>query len=173
MLDIQYSRDGQQMLFIQPHSSSAVLWRARADGAEMVQLTDARLFVYTEKFSPDGKRVTVMGRFPNQPWRVYWVSSEGGALHEVAGPPGNLADPTWSPDGQTIVFGLPPTYWTEPDAPRGLYRADLAKVDTQRFRVLMAGTARACRPMGASLLRCRLMSVEWEYLKRAPGHGAR
>jgi Tol biopolymer transport system component len=63
----------------------------------------------------------MMARWPDQPWKIYWVSAEGGALHEINVPITNQADPNWMPDNQSILFGQPPLFFAEPDTPRAIY----------------------------------------------------
>lgn len=78
-----------------------------------------------------------MARRPDKPWKIYWGDVEGGAWHEIPGPPDNQCDPNWSPDGQTILFGMPPEFMAEPNVERYLYIYDLRTGKT----TLMSGTA--------------------------------
>ncbi len=116
-----FSSDGKWMALCQAHDWQWVLWRARSDGSEWLPLTDQRLRVHHARFSPDGKRIALMAKWPDQPWRVYWVATDGGALHELNVPITSQADPNWMPDNQSILFGQPPRYYTEPDTPRAIY----------------------------------------------------
>jgi len=79
------------------------------------------------RYSPDGSKVAIMAEPPKGPWKVYWVSAEGGSLHEVRAPIAVQADPAWSSDSQSIIFGLPPENFGAgaPDVIRHLYRYDL------------------------------------------------
>jgi dipeptidyl aminopeptidase/acylaminoacyl peptidase len=102
--DPAFSADGKWMVVIRMHSWESILWRARSDGSEWLQLTDSRLFPVHARFSPDGKRTVMMARWPEQPWKIYWVATEGGALHELNVPITSQADPNWMPDNQSILF---------------------------------------------------------------------
>jgi DNA-binding winged helix-turn-helix (wHTH) protein/Tol biopolymer transport system component len=119
--DPAFSPDGKNMVFIQWHGWESILWRARSDGSELLQLTDPKLFLMHARFSSDGKRIIMMAKWPDQPWKIYWVSAEGGALHEINVPITSQADPNWIPDNQSILFGQPPPYIAEPDTSRAIY----------------------------------------------------
>src|SRR5271169_1635824 len=116
-----FSADGKWMAAVEMHNREYVLWRARGDGSEWLQLTDPKLSIHHARFSPDGTRLVMMAKWPDQPWKVYWISVDGGALHELNVPIASQADPNWMPDNQSILFGQPPRYFAEPDAPRAIY----------------------------------------------------
>jgi len=120
-----FSSDGKWMVLDQVQTRESVLWRARSDGSEWLQLTDPKMEVIHGRFSPDGKRIALMAKWPDRPWKIYWVSAAGGALHEINVPIANQADPNWMPNGQSILFGQPPRYLAEPDTPRAIYVHDL------------------------------------------------
>src|SRR5208337_4896852 len=119
--DPAFSEDGKWVVFIQQHTREDVLWRARSDGSGPVPLTDPKLLVFHARFSADGKRIALMGKWPDRPWKIYWISAEGGALHEINVPITSQADPNWMPDNQSILFGQAPRYFAEPDSPRAIY----------------------------------------------------
>jgi len=78
------------------------------------------------RYSPDSSKIAIMAAQPKGAWKVYWVSAEGGSLHEVPAPIAVQADPAWSSDSQSIIFGLPPELMGgAPDVVRHLYRYDL------------------------------------------------
>jgi Tol biopolymer transport system component len=60
------------------------------------------------KWSPDNRRLALMGEEPGKPWRIYLIDAEGGKITPLLGEDRNEADPDWSADGQSIVFGRPP-----------------------------------------------------------------
>jgi Tol biopolymer transport system component len=74
-----------------------------------------------------------MAKFPDRPWKIYWISAEGGALHELNVPIASQADPNWTPDGQSIVFGQPPRFYAEPDSPRAIYIYNLQTSSTSKI----------------------------------------
>ncbi|HVO42912.1 MAG TPA: hypothetical protein VMT34_09820, partial [Aggregatilineales bacterium] len=115
---VNYSRDGR-MLAAQSLPELGPLWRISADGREKQQLTAAPLSVFMAEYSPDNQRIAMMAAWPDQPWKVYWIAADGGTLHEVPSDVVEQADPSWSPDGQSILFGQ--SYWTDPSIERNLY----------------------------------------------------
>jgi Tol biopolymer transport system component len=98
-----------------------------------LQLTDPALWVHHARYSPDGKRIALMAKFPDRPWKIYWISADGGALHALNVPIASQADPNWTPDGQSIVFGQPPLFYAEPDSPRAIYVYNLLTNSTSKI----------------------------------------
>jgi len=99
---VDYSRDGQWVAWT---DESGQLWRAKADGSEKLQLTSDALDVFLAHWSPDGSRLAMMAREPGKAWQIYLVGANGGGLQPVLREARNAADPSWSPDGQSLVFG--------------------------------------------------------------------
>jgi Tol biopolymer transport system component/DNA-binding winged helix-turn-helix (wHTH) protein len=99
---VDYSRDGRWVAWT---DNNGQLWRARSDGTERLQLTPDTLDVFLAHWSPDGTRLAVMAREPGKAWHIYLTRSNGGDLQPVLKETRNAGDPSWSPDGQTIVFG--------------------------------------------------------------------
>ena len=62
--------------------------------------------VLMSQYSPDDKRIAFMARWPRQPWKIYWVSSDGGTIHAISSKVVNQADPNWSLDSQGCI-----THW--------------------------------------------------------------
>jgi Tol biopolymer transport system component/DNA-binding winged helix-turn-helix (wHTH) protein len=125
---VTYSRDGQRIALVEhllhwPQGGG--LWRVRVDSRERRALTVFPMEVFMAQYSPDGKRIAFMARWPDQPWKIYWVSDEGGALHDIPSGVVNQADPNWSPDSQSILFGQPPNYMSESGTPRAIYVYDV------------------------------------------------
>jgi dipeptidyl aminopeptidase/acylaminoacyl peptidase len=61
------------------------------------------------RWSPDGKRIAFMGQYPEQPWRIFTASAEGGALQQITnGQDSTGYDPTWSRDGKSLAVGGSP-----------------------------------------------------------------
>ena len=84
----------------------ATLWRSRVDGSEKMQLTFLPVRAYEPRWSPDGSRIAFMDVRFNHPWKISLISSSGGNPQTLlsAGPDQAEADPTWMPDGKSIVF---------------------------------------------------------------------
>jgi DNA-binding winged helix-turn-helix (wHTH) protein/Tol biopolymer transport system component len=116
-----FSNDGQWMLVVRKSG----LCRARADGTDPVPVTDDKLSVLYGRFSPDNKQIAVMAKKQGRPWKIYLLSNEGGALRELPAPIESQADPNWNLEGDTIIFGQPPRYLSEPDVERAIYTYNL------------------------------------------------
>jgi Tol biopolymer transport system component/DNA-binding winged helix-turn-helix (wHTH) protein len=102
----QYSPDGKWIAWLNASDNS--LWRSRIDGTERIELTTPPLRIFTMKWSPDDRRLAVMGLEPGKPWKIYLIDSEGGRLTPALNEDRNEADPAWAPDGESIVFGRLP-----------------------------------------------------------------
>ena len=103
---VSFSRDAKWVAWT---DAEARLWRARAaDGSEKLQLTPAGIEVFSAAWSPDDNRLAVMARQPGEAWQISLISAAGGELKQVTDEKHNAADPTWSADGQLLVFGGEP-----------------------------------------------------------------
>ena len=99
---IDYSPDGKWVAWT---NKDAELWRAKVDGTDLLQLTPDRLDVFLAHWSPDSSRLAVMAREPGRAWRIYLVGADGNNFQPLLTDAHNAADPSWSPDGQSLVFG--------------------------------------------------------------------
>lgn len=102
----QYSPDGKWVAWL--NASDGSLWRSRADGSERIELTTPPLRIFSMKWSPDNRRLALMAEEPGMPWKLYTIESEGGKLNPLLSEDRNEADPDWSADGQSMVFGRLP-----------------------------------------------------------------
>jgi Tol biopolymer transport system component len=99
---VNYSRDGNWVAWT---DNNGQLWRAKTDGTEQLQLTPDGLDVFLSAWSPDGSRLALMAREPGKAWQIYLVGANGTDLKPVLKESRNAADPSWSPDGQSLIFG--------------------------------------------------------------------
>jgi len=99
---VDYTRDGRWVVWT---DSAGQLWRARSDGTEKLELTPDTLDVFLAHWSPDGSKLAIMAREPGKAWQIYMIAASGGNLVPLLSETRNAADPSWSPDGQSIVFG--------------------------------------------------------------------
>jgi Tol biopolymer transport system component len=118
----QYSPDGKWIAWINASDNS--LWRSRVDGSERIELTTPLRSIFTMKWSPDDRRLAVMGLAPGKPWKIYLIDAEGGKLTPVLNEDRNEADPAWAPDGQSIVFGRLPNRMDN-GQPKAIYLVNL------------------------------------------------
>lgn len=123
----QYSPDGQWVAWLNAADTS--LWRSRVDGSERIELTTSLLHIFAMKWSPDDRRLAVMGEEPGKPWKIYLIDAEGGKLTPILSEDRNEADPAWTPDGQSIVFGRLPNRMDN-GQPKAIYQLNL---DTKKI----------------------------------------
>ncbi|MBB5059377.1 Tol biopolymer transport system component/DNA-binding winged helix-turn-helix (wHTH) protein [Granulicella aggregans] len=102
---IDFSRDGRWVAWTDLHEK---LWRAHTDGSDKVRLTSDALEVFLAHWSPDGKRLAAMARKPGGVWQIYLVDANGGKAEVLLDEARNAADPSWSNDGGSLVFGREP-----------------------------------------------------------------
>lgn len=119
----EYSPDGKWVAWVNAADNS--LWRSRIDGSERIELTTVLQHIFAMKWSPDTKRLAVMGEEPGKPWKIYLIDAEGGKLTPILNEDRNEADPDWSPDGQSIVFGRLPNRM-DSTQPKAIYMLNLA-----------------------------------------------
>jgi Tol biopolymer transport system component/DNA-binding winged helix-turn-helix (wHTH) protein len=99
---IDFSRDGKWVAWTDIYQK---LWRARVDGSDKVRLTSDALEVFLAHWSPDGRRLAAMARKPGGVWQIYLVDANGGTAEVLLDEARNEADPGWSADGESLVFG--------------------------------------------------------------------
>lgn len=121
---VQLSRDGQWIAWIRQEDSS--LWISRIDGSGRVQLTGRPMQVFLMHWSPNDRQLVFMGREPGKPWKMYTVDADGEHLQEVLDEQRSEADPDWSPDGKTLVFGRLPDLMAEASQPKDIDLVNLA-----------------------------------------------
>ena len=103
--DLDFSRDGQWVTYVSYPDDT--LWRSKLDGSARLQLTYPPMRTGLGHWSPDGQQIAFAGALPGKPWKVYLISKDGGSPQSVVSITEQLqeADPTWSPDGNTLAFG--------------------------------------------------------------------
>jgi Tol biopolymer transport system component/DNA-binding winged helix-turn-helix (wHTH) protein len=99
---VAWSRDKKWVAWT---DSMGRLWRAAADGTQKIQLTSDAFNVFMARWSPDGSRLAIMARQPGKAWQVYLVAAGGGDVQPVLKEQRNSADPSWSTDGESLVYG--------------------------------------------------------------------
>lgn len=101
---VSFSKDGQWVAYVM--FPQGTLWRSKLDGSQRLQLTYPPLYVSLPRWSPDGKQIAFFSTTAGKPAKIYTVSPEGGAVQELLAEDKQAeADPYWSPDGTSLVFG--------------------------------------------------------------------
>ena len=102
--EAEISRDGNWVAYVS--YPDLTLWRSRLDGTERVQLTFPPIEVVGPRWSPDGTQIAFTDLQPGKLWKIYSIPARGGIAQEIL--PGDTRaeiDPSWWPDGKSIVFG--------------------------------------------------------------------
>jgi len=100
---VSFSFDGQWVAWVSYPENT--LWCGKADGSERHQLTFPPLLVVQPRWSRDGKRIAFTALQPGQPWRIYMVPRDGGAVEPMLVEQRSQLGPAWAPDGTSIAFG--------------------------------------------------------------------
>ncbi len=120
---VDYTRDGNWVAWT---DTDTHLWRARSDGTEKLQVTPDTLTPFLARWSPDGSHIAVMAREPGKAWQIYITSANGGDFTPLLHQTHNAADPSWSPDGKSILFGGTNDAMGKDNANRTLDTVDIA-----------------------------------------------
>ena len=114
---ISFSRDREWVAW---PDLNGHLWRARVNGTEKIQLTPDSLQVFLAYWSPDGHQLAIMAREPGKAWQIYRISADGGEPERLLQEDRNAGDPSWSADGQSVVFGRVTDLMGKENGPRNL-----------------------------------------------------
>ena len=120
---IDFSRDGKWVAWTDVHQK---LWRARIDGSDRIRLTSDALEVFLAHWSPDGRHLAIMARKPGSVWQIYLVDASGGEAEALSDEARNVADPSWSAGGGSLVFGREPDLMGKESGSRALQVLDLS-----------------------------------------------
>ena len=99
-----FSPDGKRLVFGSQRSGFTEIWRADADGNNILQLTSIHgPLTGTPSFSPDGATVLFDSRI-NGNAHVFTVNAEGGPVHQLTTGGADEVMPSYSHDGKWIYF---------------------------------------------------------------------
>jgi WD40 repeat protein len=99
---VDFSRDGKWVTYVT--YPEGTLWRSRMDGSERLQLTFPPMArIVNPKWSPDGRFIAFTEW--KEPRSIYLVPADGGSPMLLLTGDCEPADPTWSPDGKSLLYG--------------------------------------------------------------------
>ncbi len=101
--DVSFSRDAQWVAYVS--YPDRILWRSRADGSERMQLTYPPMVAGMPHWSPDGAMIAFADLQAGRPWKIFLVSTQGGAPQEMFADHAYQIDAEWLPEGNQIIFG--------------------------------------------------------------------
>jgi len=105
---VDVSRDGQWITYVT--HPEGTLWRSKLDGSQRLQLSYPPMIAAMPRWSPNGKRIAFPGGIPGAALEVFLVSADGGNPQELLPEDKRTEDdPTWSADGNSLVFSHPAT----------------------------------------------------------------
>jgi Tol biopolymer transport system component/DNA-binding winged helix-turn-helix (wHTH) protein len=119
---VDFSRNRQWVAWT---DAQGQLWRARTDGSQKLQLTPDSMQVFLAHWSPDGQQLALMAREPGKAWQLYIIPADGGSPLALLNENRNAADPGWSADGLSLVFGRVPDLMGKESGSRAIQVLDL------------------------------------------------
>ena len=120
---VRFSPDGQWVAYIT--YPEATLWKSKVDGSQRLQLTFSPQQAVLPRWSPNGKQITFVAATPEQTFKIYVISADGGASEEIVPQAPVQNDPAWSADGNSIIFGEAPLSQLGELRTNGLHIVDL------------------------------------------------
>src|SRR5438876_664059 len=94
-------------------SRTSLFLKTRCGGVRRTEASACNLPILQWKpsfrrWSPDGTRIVFTGLRPGKARKIYLISAAGGNAQELMQEERTEADPTWSPDGNSLSFGRMP-----------------------------------------------------------------
>ncbi|KNB52342.1 PD40 domain-containing protein [Streptomyces caatingaensis] len=112
-LEPSFSPDGQWIVFQESveragdSGGEGSIWKVRRDGTHRTRLLDGPA-THTDNrqpnWSPRGDRLVLQRRERGGDWGLFVMDADGGGLRRLTTAAGEHTDPSWSPDGTSVVF---------------------------------------------------------------------
>jgi serine/threonine protein kinase/Tol biopolymer transport system component len=100
---VAFSKDGQSIAYVS--YPDCILWKSRLDGSARVQLSNPPMCPWLAEWSPDDAQISFVDFSDAGEQKAYIVASQGGSPRRLLPEDhGFQTDPTWSADGNKMVF---------------------------------------------------------------------
>ncbi len=103
VLDLQWSPDGEWLLFTSDFNGVSDIYRVRVDGRQFQDLTGAFVHSVSPAWSPDGKWIAFTSDDEGH-FELYRMRPDGRDQQRLVTLPAAIHIPAWSPDGEWIAF---------------------------------------------------------------------
>ncbi|MGA3237586.1 MAG: winged helix-turn-helix domain-containing protein [Bryobacteraceae bacterium] len=120
---VEFSRDKTRVAWVS--GIDGTLWQSLVDGSQWLQLTSSGMRVFQMHWSPDGRKLAFVAQRPGEPSRIHLVAADGSNPEVLLNEARGQTDPSWSPDGNSIVFGRLPDYAAADTIPKAIHVIDL------------------------------------------------
>jgi WD40 repeat protein len=118
-MDIDFSKDGKWITY----TRNQTLWVSRPDGNDSRQIEASASDVQLPRWSPDGRLIAFMARWPGRNWRIFVTPVDQGKPQEASVGNDSQGAPTWSPDGKWLVYG---NVWCQQSRTCAIRKIDLS-----------------------------------------------
>lgn len=98
-----------KIAFVSYHEGRYAIYIIETDGSGLIKLTDDMTFVFSPRWSPDGKLLVFSaclegGGECTGNFNIFLVEADGSQFTNLTNNPSDDMNPGWSPDGKQIVF---------------------------------------------------------------------
>ena len=98
-----WSPDGQSIVFSSDRNGNYDIWKVKLADLSVQSLTSDPANEYHPAFSGDGSRIAYVSENKEAPG-IYAMLTDGSQPELLAASANSLASPSWSPDGENLVF---------------------------------------------------------------------
>lgn len=102
LVHLSFSRDGKWLAYVS--YPEGILWRARSDGSDPLQLTSPPLRVGSPRWSADDTEIAFHAIQPGRPLKSFVISADGGVPEPFSPEPISEACPDWMPGRNALIF---------------------------------------------------------------------